>query len=76
VTAMAQENLETRRQALVSKIALQRLELRGNVADLRARAPVSGVVQLLRAAQVAIACWNVGGLAWRVAAAAFRGRRA
>jgi hypothetical protein len=72
---MNAEPLEVRRQALVARIALQRVQLRSDVAAFGERAPVTTVVNLVRMAQVAAACWKVGQLAWRVASLAMRRKR-
>jgi hypothetical protein len=69
---MTSDELECRRRELVAQVALQRVELRGRVRVLRAHGPVSLAMKALRVAAVAAWWWEIGRLAWRLAAAVRR----
>jgi hypothetical protein len=71
---MTGRQLESRRLALVAKIALQRIELRGHLRGARSHGALSATLKGLHAAKVAMQWWAVARLAWRLATA-LRGRR-
>jgi hypothetical protein len=65
---MNSRELETRRLALVARIALQRLEMRQRLGGMRRHRAVPAALVALRVVKIAAQWWAVGRLAWRLVA--------
>jgi hypothetical protein len=66
---MNSRELETRRLALVARMALQRVQMRQHLGGLRRHGAVPATLVALRVVKLAVQWWAVGRLAWRLAAA-------